>query len=106
MLPKDQLAKPPENKRENTIVLNFGFDRVRTGRSSTPNHIFFFGDEKFTVASVGQRLKQESQFYTAIGTDLADVTVRFALTGNQDRHGSGTDPALSGTGHWLSAFCP
>lgn len=75
MLPKDQLAKPPENKRENTVVLNFGFDRNKQGDIIDPTPYLFFGDEKFTVQSVGNRLRQESQFYKAIGTDLADITI-------------------------------
>lgn len=75
MLPKDQLAKPPENKRENTVVLNFGFERNKQGEITDPTPYLFFGDEKFTVQSVGNRLRQESQFYKAIGTDLADITI-------------------------------
>jgi biopolymer transport protein ExbD len=74
-LPKDQLAKPPENKRENSVVLNFGFERDKEGKILDPNPYLFFGDEKFTVQSVGNRLRQESQFYSTIGTDLADVTI-------------------------------
>lgn len=76
MLPKDQLAKPPENKRENTVVLNFGFEREeKTGVIKDPVPYLFFGGEKFTVETVGNRLRQESQFYTTVGKDLADVTI-------------------------------
>lgn len=74
-LPKDQLAKPPEVKRENAFVLNFGFDRDADGEIIEPNPYIFFGDERFTVDNLRARLQQESRFYDAINVDLADVTV-------------------------------
>lgn len=74
-LPKDQLARPPEVKRENALTLNFGFEKDKEGQIIDPTPYIFFGDEKVTVEQCGTRLKQESQFYQTIGTDLADVTV-------------------------------
>jgi biopolymer transport protein ExbD len=74
-LPKDQLAKPPEVKRENAFVLNFGFEKDKDGNTKDPTPYIFFGDERFTVDNLRDRLRQESAFYKAIETDLADVTV-------------------------------
>jgi biopolymer transport protein ExbD len=74
-LPKDQLAKPPEVKRENAFVLNFGFDKDVDGNVIDDTPYIFFGDERFTVDNLRARLQQESMFYQTIGTDLADVTV-------------------------------
>lgn len=74
-LPKDQLAKPPEVKRENAFTINFGFDKDSQGEIIDPNPYIFFGDERFSVEQSAVRLKQESQFYSTIGTPLEDVTV-------------------------------
>ncbi|MEZ6133228.1 MAG: biopolymer transporter ExbD [Planctomycetaceae bacterium] len=74
-LPKDQLAKPPVVKRENALTLNLGFEKDKEGEIIDPTPYIFFGDEKTTVEQSLTRLKQESQFYQTIGTDLADVTV-------------------------------
>ncbi len=76
-LPKDQLAKPPEVKRENSFVLNIGFERDKEGRVTDPTEYIFFGDEKLPVEDVRtrKRLQQEAEFYRTINVDLADVTV-------------------------------
>lgn len=74
-LPKDQLARPPEVKRENAFVLNFGFDKDADGNIVDDTPYVFFGDERFTVDELRTRLEQEARFYEAINTDLADVTV-------------------------------
>ncbi|MEZ6060528.1 MAG: biopolymer transporter ExbD [Planctomycetaceae bacterium] len=76
-LPKDQLAKPPEVKRENSFVLNIGFERDKDGTIRDPTEYIFFGDEKLPVedARTRKRLQQEAQFYRTINVDLADVTV-------------------------------
>ena len=74
-LPKDQLAKPPEVKRENAFTLNLGFEKDKDGKVIDPTPYIFFGDERMTVENSAVRLKQESQFYSTIGTDLQDVTV-------------------------------
>ena len=75
-LPKDQLAKPPEVKRENAFTINLGFDKNKDGSivdASRP--LIFFGDEQFTVEGCAVRLKEEAQFYRTIGTELDEVTV-------------------------------
>ena len=74
-LPKDQLARPPVVKREGAFTLNFGFDRDRDGKIVDSTAYIFDGDEKFTIESVRNRLRQEANFFSTIGKDLADVTV-------------------------------
>lgn len=74
-LPKDQLAVPPAVQRKNSLLLNFGYVRNQTGQLLSPEPLFFFGDEQVTLEQVRPRLRQESQFYQTIGTDLADVVV-------------------------------
>jgi len=74
-LPKDQLAKPPEVKRENSFTINYGFEKDKDGEIIDPTPYLFFGDEKVEIDNAAVKLRQESQFYETIGTDLADVTV-------------------------------
>ena len=74
-LPRDQLAKPPEVKRENAFTINFGFEKDKQGEIIDPTPYIFFGDERLTVEQSATRLKEEAQFYRTIGTPLEDVTV-------------------------------
>lgn len=75
-LPKDQLAKPPEVKRENAFTINLGYDKESDGTIKDANSpLIFFGDEQFTVEGCAVKLKSEAQFYRTIGTELDDVTV-------------------------------
>ena len=82
-LPKDQLAKPPEVKRENVVVINLGFDKDKEGNILNRDQpLIFFGDEQFTVEGSAERLKQEAAFYDVINTDLEEVTVEIRADGN------------------------
>lgn len=74
-LPRDQLAKPPAVQRKDAFVMNFGFERNKDGMAIGAEPYLFFGDERLTLEQVRPRLRQESQFYSAIGTKLEDVTV-------------------------------
>ena len=74
-LPKDQLAKPPEVKRENAFTINLGFEKNKQGEKIDDTPYIFFGDEQLTVEQSAVRLKQEAKYYQTINTDLADVTV-------------------------------
>lgn len=74
-LPKDQLARPPAVRRESAFTLNFGFERGKDGRILDSTAYIFDGDQKFTIDSVRNRLRQEAAFYRALGKDVADVTV-------------------------------
>ncbi len=83
-LPKDQLARPPEVKRENAFTLNLGFEKNKDGTIADFTPYIFFGDEKLTVQNSDRRLKQEAQFYQTIGTDLAEVTVEIRADAGVD----------------------
>ena len=74
-LPKDQLAKPPEVKRENALTLNFGYEKNKLGEVIDPTPYIFLSGEQFTVEQVALKLRSEAQFYKTMGTDLKDVTV-------------------------------
>ena len=74
-LPKDRLAKPPVVKRADELTLNVGFFRDKEGKKLDPDPWVFFGDEKYRVNDVTQRLKEERSFYVAVGKELTDVTV-------------------------------
>ena len=74
-LPKDQLAKPREEARDDSFVLNLGFDFDANDEKDYSQEYLFFGDERFTVDNCRKRLQQEAQFYQVAGTKLADVTV-------------------------------
>ena len=82
-LPKDQLAKPPEVKRENALTINLGFDKDKKGNILNPDQpLIFFGDEQFTVDGCAARLKEERQFYEVIDVDISEVTVEIRADGN------------------------
>lgn len=83
-LPRDQLAKPPEVRRENSVVLNLGFEKDRDGNIVDQVPRLFFSGESFTVEESAARLRKEAQFYTTIGTDIAEVTVEIRADRNVD----------------------
>lgn len=76
-LPRDRLAKPPDAKRENEIVLNVGFERDLTGKKTDPTPYVFFIGERFTIdaKSVGPRLQVEQSYYKRLDVAIKDVTV-------------------------------
>ncbi len=75
-LPKNELAKPPEVKRENLLTLNIGYERDKTGAKKDDNAYVFFNGEAVPIEGMPARLKTESQFYGAIDTPLDEVTVQ------------------------------
>ena len=82
-LPKDQLARPPEVKLENSFTLNLGFNRDKdTGAITDSEPRLFFGADEVFVKDSMLRLRQEAQFYEAIGVDLAEVTVEIRSDGD------------------------
>lgn len=74
-LPKDELAKPPQVKREDALTLNVGYLRNKDGEKVDSEPWVFFGDEQYRVAGVAPRLAEERAFYQATGTDPKEVTV-------------------------------
>ncbi len=76
-LPRDRLAKPPEAKRENEMVLNVGFKRDKNGDKVDPDPFVFFIGEEFRIDanSVGTRLATEKNYYTRLEVEAKDITV-------------------------------
>ncbi|MCH2202460.1 MAG: biopolymer transporter ExbD [Fuerstiella sp.] len=82
-LPKDQLARPPEVKRDNSFTLNLGFLRdSQTGQITDPDPYLFFGPDRVNIRDCATRLRQEAQFYEALDVDLAEVTVEIRSDGD------------------------
>ncbi len=82
-LPKNELAKPPEVKRENLLTLNVGYDRDNKGLKIGPKDasgrhvpVVLFNGENVPMSQMLPKLKTESQFYGTIGTPLDEVTVQ------------------------------
>lgn len=82
-LPKNELAKPPEVKRENLLTLNIGYDRTPTGEkkglkdaSGRYVPVVLFNGEQIPMPEMLPKLQTESQFYGTIGTPLDEVTVQ------------------------------
>ena len=73
-LPKDQLAKPAEVKREDKLTLNVGFKRDAEGNKQSEALVLLFGED-IPVLQMGPKLKQESKIYKQKGTDPKDVTI-------------------------------
>ncbi|QDV28486.1 Biopolymer transport protein ExbD/TolR [Planctopirus ephydatiae] len=66
-LPKDLLAKPPEVKPAEELVLNVGFDRDFAGRKLSDEPIVFYAGDKFTINNFGPLLEQEKRLAEAKG---------------------------------------
>jgi biopolymer transport protein ExbD len=66
-LPKDLLAKPPEVKPAEELVLNVGFDRDLSGRKLSEEPIVFYAGDKFTINNFGPLLEQEKRLAEAKG---------------------------------------
>lgn len=82
-LPRDQLARPPEVKRENSFTLNLGFRRDGETQTITdPRPRIFFGADEVFVEDSTPRLRQEAQFYEALNVDLSEVTVEIRCDGD------------------------
>lgn len=76
-LPEDQLARPAENKRDNELVLNFGYERNADGsRKGTGDPYIFYTDQKIPVANIQDELEFEKKtFETVQGVEPKEVTV-------------------------------
>ena len=74
-LPRDQLARPPEVKRDDRLTLNIGYERSREGMPLHEQPYVFFGDDQVLVPDMGERLDFERQFFESIGTRPSEVTV-------------------------------
>ncbi|MEX1232708.1 MAG: biopolymer transporter ExbD [Planctomycetaceae bacterium] len=73
-LPRDQLAKPNEVKREHKVVVNMGFIRDKEGNKLSEPEILLMG-EQVPVLDFGPRLQTEARLFRARNVDLKEVTV-------------------------------
>lgn len=60
-LPADRLARPPKVAREQSVVLNVGFERDLSGNKLSPDPVIFYGTEKIRVLDYKSRLEREYQ---------------------------------------------
>lgn len=73
-LPKDELAKPVEVKREKELLLQIGFIRDKQGEKQSGPLVFYAGEE-IPVLEISPALTRENASYKAVGVDPKDVTV-------------------------------
>ncbi|MGC1274253.1 MAG: biopolymer transporter ExbD [Planctomycetaceae bacterium] len=74
-LPKDQLARPSEQTREDEIVLNMGFVRNTAGEQLGGPFIFYGDGENYQVEQMGPILRREFQYFKDLGKQADDATV-------------------------------
>lgn len=75
-LPKNELAKPPEVKRENLLALNIGYLRDLNAEKTDETPYVFLPGEAVKLTEMPKRLRSESLFYKTIKTPLDEVTVQ------------------------------
>jgi biopolymer transport protein ExbD len=63
-LPIDALAKPPETKLDNELVLNVGFNRTKDGNIIGDAVIFYNGDP-VTLDKISSKLHEEATIFKA-----------------------------------------
>jgi len=75
-LPKNELAKPPEVKREHMLTLNVGFNRDDNGRKLHEEPRVLFNGNEILIDDMRKSLLTERRFFEAIEVPLDDVTVQ------------------------------
>ncbi|WLD12090.1 ExbD/TolR family protein [Planctellipticum variicoloris] len=70
-LPKDMLAKPPEVRPDDELVLNMGYEKL--GRQGQP--VVFYTGEEIPVSKMLPRLQQEARIFRQTKVDPKAVTV-------------------------------
>ncbi len=73
-LPRNELAKPSEKKRDKDLILNFGFNRDREGKAVAGPFVFYSGEE-VPVKTMKKYLEVEKRTYKDMGVKLSDITV-------------------------------
>uniref|UniRef100_A0A7C2PIL9 Biopolymer transporter ExbD n=1 Tax=Schlesneria paludicola TaxID=360056 RepID=A0A7C2PIL9_9PLAN len=77
-LPQDALAKPPEVKPKDELVLNIGFIRNSAGAKVDPNPVLFYAGSDIPLDKIRPELEQEKRlFVLKAGSEkvLEDVAV-------------------------------
>jgi biopolymer transport protein ExbD len=75
ILAKDQLAVPPQVKREHELVLNVGFIRDQNGDKVDPEPFVFYSGMNLRVAEIEPKLRVEAQLYKDRQVPIKDVSV-------------------------------
>jgi biopolymer transport protein ExbD len=76
-LPKDLLAKPPEVKPKDELVLNVGFLRDTAGAKLRPEPVLFYSGSEIPLEDIQPQLEQERRLFELKGGKKAldDVSV-------------------------------
>lgn len=74
-LPKDELAKPPQVKRENQLVVNVGFVRDQEGRKLDPTAYVFYASDQIPVLEFGPILQREYRLAEELKQDPKAMTI-------------------------------
>lgn len=74
-LPRDVLAKPPEVKRDDQLVLNVGFERDKDGNKLDPDPFVFWSERMIRVLDFGRTLQTEARLAKQRGQDPKDFTI-------------------------------
>ena len=75
-LPRNELAKPPEVKREHMLTLNIGFNRDDNGRKLHDEPRVLFMGSEIPLKNMRKPLLTERRFFEAVEVPLEDVTVQ------------------------------
>lgn len=74
-LPSNQLARPPEVKRDKEFVLNVGFERKDGERVGLGEPLVFYSGLKLTIPQIKPKLKNESLNFKQTNVNPSDVSV-------------------------------
>lgn len=76
-LPRDTLARPPEVKPKEELVLNVGYVRDGLGRKVGNEPVVFYAGEEIPVERIQESLQTERRLFIATGGEsvLQDVSV-------------------------------
>ncbi len=74
-LPSDSLAKPPEVKAADELVLNIGFERNDKGEITDPQAYIFYNGSAIPVLKFGKEFEQEARIYKQKNQNPKDVPV-------------------------------
>lgn len=77
-LPRDALAKPPEQKLEHSMTLNIGYERNLKGELTDQNpYLFNFGlKDKLPPLACQDQLATEVRLYKQKQIKISDVTIK------------------------------
>lgn len=83
-LPLDMLAKPPETRPAEELVLNYGFERNAKGEITNPTPVLFYNAEDIPLDRFKPMLEQERRLFVAKGGDKSLEKVTVTLRADAD----------------------